>query len=56
MPRLAGVQPAGLHIKPHKRGADMLLKIDHLTVAYGDRPVVKDFNLEMNEGEVVCLV
>ena len=34
----------------------MLLKIDHLTVSYGDRPVVKDFNLEMEEGEVVCLV
>jgi len=34
----------------------MLLKIDHLTVSYGDRAVVKDFNLEMDESEVVCLV
>ena len=34
----------------------MLLKIEDLTVSYGDRAVVKNFNLEMNEGEVVCLV
>ena len=34
----------------------MLLKIDHLTVAYGDNTVVKDFNLRITEGEVVCLV
>ncbi|MCR5538619.1 MAG: ABC transporter ATP-binding protein [Lachnospiraceae bacterium] len=34
----------------------MLLKIEDLTVSYGDKAVVKNFNLEMNEGEVVCLV
>ena len=33
-----------------------MLKVDHITVEYDGRPVVEDFSLEMQPGEIVSLV
>ena len=33
-----------------------MLKVDHITVEYDERPVVEDFSLEMGSGEIVSLV
>ena len=33
-----------------------MLKVDHITVEYDERPVVEDFSLEMGNGEIVSLV
>lgn len=35
---------------------EKLLKIDHLTKAYGDHVILKDFNLEVSKGEVVVII
>ena len=33
-----------------------MLKVDNITVSYDDRPIVRDFSLEMRPGEIVSLV
>ena len=33
-----------------------MLKVDNITVSYDDRPIVRDFSLEMQPGEIVSLV
>ncbi|MGN0170921.1 MAG: amino acid ABC transporter ATP-binding protein [Lachnospiraceae bacterium] len=35
---------------------EKLLKINHLTKAYGDHVILKDFNLEVSKGEVVVII
>ena len=33
-----------------------MLEIDNITISYKDRPTVKDFSMELNEGEICSLV
>lgn len=33
-----------------------MLRLDHVTIAYGDRPIVKDFNMEMKPGDIISIV
>ena len=34
----------------------MTVKVEHLTGGYGKRPVIKDINFELREGEIVGLI
>ena len=33
-----------------------LLKAEHITKIYGQRTIIKDINIELNQGELVCLL
>ena len=33
-----------------------LLKAEHITKIYGQRTIIKDINIELNKGELVCLL
>lgn len=33
-----------------------MLKLDHVTISYDDRPIVKDFCMEMGPGEIISIV
>ena len=33
-----------------------MIHIEHLSKKFGDLEVLKDFNLDVNEGEVVCII
>lgn len=35
---------------------NVLLKVSHLSKAFGDLEVLKDINMEVHEGEVVCII
>ena len=37
------------------REAVSMIKIEHLSKNFGDLEVLKDINLEVKEGEVVCI-
>ena len=34
----------------------MTVQVEHLTGGYGKKPVIKDLNFELNEGEIVGLI
>ena len=36
--------------------SEALLKVDHLVKSFGDLAVLKDINVEVREGEVVCII
>ena len=36
--------------------SEALLKVDHLVKSFGDLAVLKDINMEVREGEVVCII
>ena len=36
--------------------SEVLLKVNHLVKAFGDLEVLKDINMEVGEGEVVCII
>lgn len=36
--------------------SEALLKVDHLVKSFGDLAVLKDINVEVKEGEVVCII
>ena len=33
-----------------------LLKAEHITKTYGQRTIIKDINIELHQGELVCLL
>ena len=33
-----------------------MIRIEHLSKKFGDLEVLKDINLDVNEGEVVCII
>ena len=33
-----------------------MIHIEHLSKKFGDQEVLKDINLDVNEGEVVCII
>lgn len=36
--------------------SDTLIKVDHLMKSFGDLEVLKDINIDVKEGEVVCII
>ena len=33
-----------------------MIKVNHLSKAFGDLEVLRDINMEVSEGEVVCII
>lgn len=36
--------------------SETLIKVDHLVKSFGDLAVLKDINVDVKEGEVVCII
>lgn len=34
----------------------MILKCNNLTIGYDNHPIIKDINLEINQGDYVCIL